>query len=96
MATTCRYHCRTCDLHFASLNAFDVHRSGPWTARVCDDPDDRFVSDQGLCHISDPDLPASAGPVWGLRKHREGVGTRLRPEGRQSVRRERKKKVLAA
>lgn len=41
---TCTYHCRTCDRHFHSLGAFDLHRvfSDPqvedWDTRVCLDP----------------------------------------------------------
>lgn len=32
----CVYHCSACDLHFASLAAFDAHRVGPASDRHCD------------------------------------------------------------
>jgi len=36
----CGFHCGGCGRHFASLEAFDLHRDGPWTARRCEDPND--------------------------------------------------------
>ena len=40
--TTCTYHCATCDSHFSSLAAFDLHRQGSYEPyeRHCVDPDD--------------------------------------------------------
>ena len=37
---TCRYHCASCDEHFASLEAFDHHRRGPYDGeRYCELPE---------------------------------------------------------
>lgn len=56
MATrTCRFHCASCDRHFTSLSAFDLHRQGDYDSRHCADPaeDQRFVlrADDGECRI---------------------------------------------
>ena len=38
--TTCRYHCASCGEHFASLDAFDHHRQGPYDGdRYCELPE---------------------------------------------------------
>lgn len=42
--STCRYHCVPCGQHFASLSAFDAHRSGPYDDRECLLPDEAFGS----------------------------------------------------
>lgn len=67
---SCRFHCAACDRHFLSLRAFDLHRSGPYSARVCLDPAElperfRVLSDDGVCKISGPEH-VHAQTVWGL------------------------------
>lgn len=62
MRNTCRYHCRTCESHFTSLAAFDLHRVGPFTNRMCKAPDTiKDLSEkQGICKMDDPDKPLDA------------------------------------
>ena len=68
---TCTYHCRGypyggCDSHFSSLNAFDVHRQGPYDGeRVCVEPAD--VEDleptEGRCDHQRPKVE-HAVTIW--------------------------------
>jgi hypothetical protein len=89
MAVFCRYHCSTCDRHFTSLNAFDGHRTGPSTARVCVEPDARFESEPGICRVRTPD---TRGAIWWLVEDRKRMVAAFqqrrpqeRPTGRQSA-----------
>jgi len=58
--SACRYHCRRCRRHFASLGAFDRHlawleREGRERRRICESPTVvlklRAQSDDGVCNI---------------------------------------------
>ena len=77
MITTCRYHCRACGAHFASLEAFDAHngRTGAGkkpTFRPCQFPNLQpgweMVARAGECRISDPQTPSAAVSVYGLAR----------------------------
>lgn len=50
----CNAHCRGCDTCFTGTSAFDRHRKGPHTARVCVDPDtvEKLHPHQGECRVS--------------------------------------------
>ena len=54
---TCHYHCRSCGGHFTSLRAFDSHRSGPSSERICGYPDDSGLVEieAGVCYLGDAD-----------------------------------------
>lgn len=80
MSVPCRYHCRGCDRHFYSLEAFDSHiqretEDGPRIACFVPDADDetsdRFVGFQGECEISGP--TTLEGIVWELSERRGSV-----------------------
>lgn len=51
--THCRYHCRGCGGHFTSLEAFDLHRDGPYDARECAYPVD-LAEHEGVCATVSP------------------------------------------
>lgn len=55
--THCRYHCRGCESHFTSLEAFDAHFSGTPQDGACGFPDDSGLVelDGGICAIGGPD-----------------------------------------
>lgn len=59
---TCRYHCRTCNAHFSSLDGFDQHRLHD----ECHDPsvDDAYVPAIGTCKISG--RQELGGTIWRL------------------------------
>jgi hypothetical protein len=71
----CAFHC-DCGRHFASLEAFDAHRSGPLAARICRDPGTvrKLVakSEDGRCEIcfSQPVLGVT---VWQTRRAAEAT-----------------------
>jgi hypothetical protein len=67
MATTsCTYHCATCGRHFASLTAFDRHRTGPWEDRNCSDPEDLDMTGlKGTCNLTSS--RKHKGTVWTTR-----------------------------
>jgi hypothetical protein len=49
---TCQYHCRGCDSHFSSLQAFDLHRVGehdnrPDNPRRCNIPTEEVSDENG-------------------------------------------------
>ena len=79
-APTCRYHCRGCGRHFASLGAFDAHRVGKFResrlsleGRRCAsvEDDDHFTSTEGAtCAIGGRE---SVSPVliWALAADRK-------------------------
>ena len=79
---TCRYHCRACGLHFASLGAFDAHRVGrlnepkhSLAARRCTsvEGDGRFSPTEGAsCTIASRES-VSPVRVWALAADRERV-----------------------
>src|SRR5829696_1270170 len=93
MARTCTNHCRTCDGHFTSLEAFDTHRSN----YECTWPDDApLIKLTGACTIGDPDTPQV-----GIRLYEHARAQRLRDyhraeNGPQAVSTERKSASLAA
>lgn len=79
-AVKCTHHCRRCERHFHSLQAFDAHLDrdtpdGPMTG--CLGPDyseaavGRFVGFQGECDISGPGT--LEGTVWELESRRGNV-----------------------
>lgn len=86
MAATCRYHCRECGRHFSSLNAFDVHRVGPWSARQCAEPDRRFVLTGGVCRLTGPDSNEVRGEILSLAADRERITLAFAHRGRESGR----------
>lgn len=62
----CGFHCGGCGRHFASLEAFDLHRDGTYDARRCADPNDvegktprtRLVpkDTDGICAMGDDEV----------------------------------------
>ena len=62
--TWCRYHCRSCGSHFASLEAFDAHHG----TEPCSFPDGiDFVETAGTCRIGDPTTLAT-GTVYSTER----------------------------
>lgn len=51
----CNAHCRGCDRCFTGTSAFDRHRSGPFEARECLDPDGvkKLYAHDGSCDVSE-------------------------------------------
>ncbi len=77
----CAYHCAACGGHFASLEAFDLHRFGPWGDRRCLDPDEEsrlVVAGRGLCGVYRITIPGAV--VWtatrSVGRAAEAFGTR--------------------
>ena len=69
MSAVCRLHCRACGGHFASLEAFDHHRTGPVGNRTCSYPDDRrLVELAGTCRIADPTRPNPTVTIYGTER----------------------------
>jgi hypothetical protein len=59
MSTTCTHHCRSCESHFTSLEAFDAHREGPaGSDRACTFPElpkgAEWAERTGACKIACP------------------------------------------
>lgn len=80
-ATYCRFHCRACDTHYTSLEAFDAHRRGSHdkNTRYCRPPSmirkgsHALTELRGVCRISDPTKPPRTHVwVWQLARS-EGV-----------------------
>lgn len=76
LACHCRAHCRECGACFASVDAFDRHRAGPWRERYCRIPLGAFELVRGTCQI---DCEPQVRAVWRLavaadraRRHFEG------------------------
>jgi hypothetical protein len=92
--SACRYHCRSCGGHFASLHAFDAHRSGPATDRRCTYPDAAaFVESIGRCRITG-DLIAPVTVV--AIEHPTGYRVTGGPNGRETARADGKSAPLQA
>ena len=54
---SCTHHCRTCDSHFTSLEAFETHRAGrAGTHRTCTFPElpegAELIEQTGACYIA--------------------------------------------
>jgi hypothetical protein len=50
----CRYHCRGCDGHFTSLEAFDLHRPRNRSDGGCEWPENASLEEfSGTCKIAD-------------------------------------------
>jgi hypothetical protein len=66
MAQTCRNHCRQCNSHFSSLDAFDAHRPRNSKDGGCEWPEDAPLSEihGAECRISDPSLPVIGVTVY--------------------------------
>jgi hypothetical protein len=71
-AKTCKYHCRGCHSHFASLTAFDAHRKGDYSSRSCELPDEEngFVGVEGECRIASSEVLHPV-LIWALVADRE-------------------------
>jgi hypothetical protein len=68
----CTYHCRACNSHFASEEAFDAHRFGPHNGeRVCLEVDQvealAVKSNDGVCDIAGPETIEGV-VVWTSRR----------------------------
>jgi hypothetical protein len=63
----CTYHCGACHSHFASLEAFDLHRAGDYAdARYCLDPDDEKTlseAGRGPCRMY-PKQSVDEATIW--------------------------------
>jgi hypothetical protein len=68
--THCRYHCRACGGHFASLEAFDAHRAGSYEARSCYWPDSAPLVEvpDGICAIAEPLHPRSGVTIYSTER----------------------------
>jgi hypothetical protein len=80
---TCRHHCASCDGHFASLEAFDVHRAGDYaTGRFCVDPHecDRLVvaTEEGVCRLVGGIAELQGVTVYRSRRHADDTEAVLR------------------
>lgn len=90
----CQYHCRQCERHFASLDAFDAHRAGSHTAprlsldgRRCvspeHDPRQRFELALGVCTIAGGgELEAT---IWRLSEKARTVRARFSQRKQQEA-----------
>src|SRR5829696_7218491 len=58
---SCTNHCRGCERHFTSLEAFDAHRSNSQCLAPADAP---LVELAGACAIGDPENPQSRQKLW--------------------------------
>lgn len=89
--THCRYHCRGCGSHFASLEAFDAHRTGTPQDRACTFPDDSGLVEipGAVCAIAGAEArvgvtlysterAARARETFKTRAERQALGTKLR------------------
>ena len=95
MPKTCTYHCRGwpfrgCNSHFSSLQAFDMHRQGPYDSeRVCKDPAEAGLepwTHTGRCDHARP-KSRRAVTIWRVvmsEKQRQGlaraVAKRVEPQ----------------
>lgn len=86
----CRAHCRACGEHFASVEAFDAHRSGDHAdgARFCIAPtsvanarSSRFDFKIGTCTISDPSAPSIGVQIWFEPERRQRAAPAFPPGG---------------
>jgi hypothetical protein len=77
---TCTYHCRQCESHFSSLEAFDAHGPG----RPCKWPDDSRLVEiaGGVCRIGDPDVPKLNVTLYAAQR---GQAAKDRLEGLQAL-----------
>jgi hypothetical protein len=69
MTTSCSHHCRSCESHFTSLEAFDAHREGPAGGdRACTFPElpkgAGWVERTGACRIAG--TPAIGVTIYAL------------------------------
>lgn len=85
--TWCRYHCRRCGSHFASLEAFDAHHGGSGEGlEPCTFPDDvALVETAGTCVIGDPTSLAT-GTVYGTERANRAADYFRPTNGRQTAR----------
>jgi hypothetical protein len=82
----CRYHCVACGSHFASLEAFDLHRDGDHAGkRYCLVPDDcerlAVASSAGVCRLTNPPAELKGVVIYTSARHaadRENAVQRLR------------------
>ena len=83
-APRCTHHCRGCDQHFTSLQAFDAHRTGPMDARECLSAVGAglVARSGGVCVVSDPDVPQTGQTIFEhraatqIREHHQAVSKR--------------------
>lgn len=82
-SASCRAHCRGCGRCFASVDAFDAHRAGHFSAplaslegRHCGSPehDERFETALGVCRV-DPEARGVA--LWRLAADAERARRRF-------------------
>ncbi len=80
MSVKCTHHCRSCESHFHSLQAFDAHferegEDGPALGCLAPDRDDEitgtFIGYAGVCRISHS--VEELGTVWELLSRRGNV-----------------------
>jgi hypothetical protein len=65
----CRYHCRSCEGHFTSLEAFDQHRPRNPSAGGCEWPENApLIEISGCCKIDDPDRPRFGVTLYGTER----------------------------
>lgn len=87
MTPHCKYHCRACGGHFASLEAFDAHRGGPPQARACIYPDDAALVelDGGKCEIGHPLRPVRGIVVYSTERAQRARETFTTRAARQAA-----------
>jgi hypothetical protein len=68
---SCTYHCRSCESHFTSLEAFDAHREN----YECAWPDDAPLVEieGGVCKIGNPTLPKGGVTLY---RHESAIRVR--------------------
>jgi hypothetical protein len=79
----CSFHCSGCNRHFASLEAFDLHRVGNYeTGRFCIDAGacDRLVvaSSDGVCRLTRGVNELRQVAIFRSRRHAEDTDAVLR------------------
>jgi hypothetical protein len=84
--TWCRYHCRRCGSHFASLEAFDANHGGSGEGlEPCTFPDDaHLLETAGTCVIGDP-ANVATGTVYSTERANRAADYFRPTNGRQTA-----------
>src|SRR4051794_29894741 len=90
---SCTNHCRTCDAHFTSLEAFDAHRFNGLCLAPADAP---LVELAGACAIGDPENPRIGQSLWEHERAQVVRDYHQAKNVRESVSTDRKSPLLAA
>lgn len=95
MSAHCRYHCRECNGHFTSLEAFDSHRPRHRSEGGCEWPEDAaLVEFNGICKIAD-DRDRVGVTIYGSERAERARDYFGGQDGRQSAPAKGREAVLA-